>query len=506
MRNSKRLLICAMAAVMMLSVAGCSEGTGDAVTPNSGANQAVTDNGAVAATTTTAVTTVDPDELAETDAEIKEVSSESFVPDGNSGSIVWLGYYDLQVDGSASEQYKIFTSDTYGGTIEYVSCSSGAAYFEKLGTMIAADDSPDIVRYEWLSYPMGMSKNMYESVDGLIDIETPLWEDMADIIEDFVYQDKHYYLPYRITPNFAINYNRKTIIDAGLTDPYDLYLQNNWTWDTFRELMIEWCNMDDDNIGYCGTGGMSFVATTGTPLIDVKADGTILNNIKDANVTRAMEYVSGLCRDGLTYQNEIGDWVSPELWATNSDRILFLGMGPEWTYSAASSTIQNPTGVENDICNTPSDFAFIPFPRDPSSDEYCIAYDTFGYMIPKGAKNVKGAVDWIQLNRVYQTDETLLATAREDAINPTPVYYTTGKYEGMQKWGLVWDERVYDVWQDMTDTSKFSFVFDDCYGFNDSLTSLADTVLDQPLFDSVSWTQISEENAPLIDAIIDEYR
>lgn len=505
MIRSKRVIACALTAAMIAGLAGCAEETvpsaGNSSTPNN--NQSSIE---ITTASTTPITSVDPDEFAETDAEIKDVSNESFTPDGNSGKIVWLGYYDLMSDGSASEQYKIFTSETYGGEIEYVSCSSGAAYFDKLGTLIAADDSPDIVRYEWLSYPMGMNKNMYESVDGLIDIETPLWEDMSEIIEDFVYQGKHYYLPYRITPNFAVNYNRKTILDAGLKDPYDLYLEGNWTWDTFRQLMIDWCNMSDENIGYCGTGGMSLVATTGTPLIDVQSDGTILNNIDDANVMRAMEFASGLYRDGLTYQKEIGDWVSPELWADNSGRILFLGMGPEWTYSAASGAVQNPTGVENDICGVPSDFAFVPFPRDPSSDTYSIAYDTFGYMIPKGAKNIKGAVDWIQLNRVYQTDEGLAATAREDAINPDPVYYTAGKYEGKQKWTLVWDERVYNVWQDMMDPTKFNYVFDDCYGFSSDLTSLADTVLDAPLFLGESFTQLSGENKPSIDAIIDEYR
>ncbi len=501
MIKSRRAIACALAATMILSVAGCEDAPAGGNAPVSNPDTIQTTSSA-----TTAITSIDPDELAATDAEMKDVSSESFTPDGNSGKIVWLGYYDLMTDGSASEQYKIFTSDVYGGEIEYVSCSSGEAYFDKLGTMIASDTSPDIVRYEWLSYPMGMGKNMYESVDGLIDIETPLWEEMSSVIEDFVYQGKHYYLPYRITPNFAINYNRKAIVDAGLTDPYDLYLENNWTWDTFRELMIQWCNLSDENIGYCGTGGMSFIATTGTPLIDVRADGTIVNNAQDANVTRAMEFLSGLYRDGLTYQKELGDWVSPEVWATNSDRIMFLGMGPEWTYSAASGAIQNPTGVENDVCGVPSDFAFVPFPRDPSADSYSIAYDTFGYMIPKGAKNIKGAVDWIQLNRVYQTDEGLLATAREDAINPEPVYYTAGKYEGQQKWALVWDERVYDVWQDMMDTSKFSFVFDDCYGFSSDLTTLSDTLLNTPLFEGASWSQISAENAPLIESIIDEYR
>ena len=64
------------------------------------------------------MTTADPDENAPTDAPIKEVRSDSFTPDGNSGTIRWLGYYDLEVDGKSAEQYKIFTSELYGGKIE----------------------------------------------------------------------------------------------------------------------------------------------------------------------------------------------------------------------------------------------------------------------------------------------------------------------------------------------------------------------------------------------------
>ena len=93
--------------------------------------------------TTAPATTTDPDENAPTDAGIKEIGTDSYTPDGNSGKIVWLGYYDLETDGSASEQYKIFTSDLYGGEIEYVSTTSGTAYFEKLATMISSDDSPE---------------------------------------------------------------------------------------------------------------------------------------------------------------------------------------------------------------------------------------------------------------------------------------------------------------------------------------------------------------------------
>lgn len=497
--NKIRRSLCIAAAIMLALTATACDETGTTAPATSDAPAAVPGQ------TEQTTTTKDPDEYAPTDAEIKELGTETFVPDGNSGKIIWLGYYDLIDDGSSAEQYKIFTSDVYGGEIEYISCSSGAGYFEKLGTMIASGDSPDIVRYEWLSFPNAASKNMYEPLDEYIDPNSPLWSGMSGAIEEFAYKGKHYYYPYRITTNYALNYNRKAIEEYSLTDPYDLYMQNNWTWDTFKQLLIDWCNAEEGNIGYAGEGGMSFIATTGTNLIDVQTDGTIKNNIMNADVTRAMEFCSDLYRNGLVYQDEYGGWVSPQVWAKNSHQLLFLGMNPEWTYSAASAEIQNPTGVENDICGEASDFAFVPFPRDPSSDSYNIAYDTFGYMVPKGAENIKGAVDWINLNRVYQTDEGLLSTAREDAINPTPVYYTAGKYEGMQKWSLVWDERVYDLWQDMMDPEKFNLSFDDCWGFNEEMNTICNAVLFEPMFQGESWTQYSAEYEPLINNIIAEY-
>ena len=494
MTSMKRILSGLLAAGMILSLTACDEEP--AV---SGGNSAGNTPGAPAVTTTAATTTTDPDDNAPTDAEIKEVGTDAYTPDGNSGTIVWLGYYDLVTDGSASEQYKIFNSELYGGDIEYVSTTSGTAYFEKLATMISSDDSPDIVRYEWQSFPTGMSKNMYEPLDGEIDMTSTLWSDMAETAERFAYKGKHYYYPYRITTNFALNYNRKSLEEYALDDPYDLYMNNQWTWDTFKQLLIDWCSADDSHIGYAGEGAMSFIATTGTSLVKVQEDGTARNNISDINVSRAMEYCADLYRNGLTYQNEIGDWVSPQLWADNSDRILFLGMNPEWTYGAAAGQVQNKPGAADDICNTVSDFAFVPFPRDPQAD---IAYDTFGYLVAKGAKNKKGALDWINLCRVYETDPAVNATKKQEAINPEPVYFTSGKYEGLQKWALVWDERQYDLWQDMMDPSKFSFTFDDCWGFNDDLKTICNTILFDPMFHGESFTKLSAEYSPVIDSII----
>lgn len=499
MKLTKKITSCILLAAMMTAITAC-----DSEDPIGSGNSSAPSSGPSATTSATTVVTTDPDENAATDADVKEIGTAAYTPDGNSGKIVWLGYYDLQTDGSASEQYKIFTSELYGGSIDYVQTTSGSAYFEKLATMISSDDSPDIVRYEWRSFPTGMSKNMYESLDNDIDLDDPLWSGMKDIAENFSYKGVHYYYPYRITTNFALNYNKKSIEEYALDDPYDLYMNNNWTWDTFKKLLIDWCNADEKHIGYAGEGGMSFIATTGTSLVKVQPDGSVKNNIGDVNVTRAMDFCADLYRNGLTHQGELGDWVSPQLWADNSDRVLFLGMNPEWTYGAAAAQVQNKSGVEDDICNTVSDFAFVPFPRDPQSDEYSIAYDTFGYLVAKGAKNKKGAVDWINLNRVYETDENIIANKKKEAVSPEPVYYTEGKYKGYQKWALVWDEKQYDLWQDMMDPTKFDFTFDDCWGFSDDLTTICNKILFDPMFHGDSFTQLSQEHSPVIDSIISQ--
>ena len=499
MKLTKKITSCILLAAMMTAITAC-----DSEDPIGSGNASAPTNGPSATTSATTVVTTDPDENAATDAGVKEIGTTAYTPDGNSGKIVWLGYYDLQTDGSASEQYKIFTSELYGGSIDYVQTTSGSAYFEKLATMISSDDSPDIVRYEWRSFPTGMSKNMYESLDNDIALDDPLWSGMKNIAENFTYKGVHYYYPYRITTNFALNYNKKSIEEYALDDPYDLYMNNNWTWDTFKKLLIDWCNADENHIGYAGEGGMSFIATTGTSLVKVQPDGSVKNNIGDVNVTRAMDFCADLYRNGLTHQGELGDWVSPQLWADNSDRVLFLGMNPEWTYGAAAAQVQNKSGVEDDICNTVSDFAFVPFPRDPQSDEYSIAYDTFGYLVAKGAKNKKGAVDWINLNRVYETDENIIANKKKEAVSPEPVYYTEGQYAGYQKWALVWDEKQYDLWQDMMDPTKFSFTFDDCWGFSDDLTTICNKILFDPMFHGDSFTQLSQEYSPVIDSIISQ--
>ncbi len=495
MKKLRKIIACALALSMTAGLCACED------EPES------TPSAPVTTPATTTATTADPDADAATDKDAKEIDTTAYTPDGNAGTITYLGIYDITTDQKGDEQTLVFESDTYGGKIEVIQTASGQAYYDKLATMISSATSPDIVYNDGLAFPGLMSKNTYEPLDEYFDMDSPLWVDMKELIQGYTYNGKHYFYPHRIVTTFALNYNRKTIEENNLPDPYQLYKSGEWTWDAWRSMMIDFCNKDEENIGFYATDTIvdAFVLTAGDPIVDVQGDGTIINNIMSPNVSRAMEFLSTLYRDGVMYAKQLGDWVPPQTFATSSDRLLFLGMEPEWTYIAATEEIQNPTGVENDIHDTVSDFAFVPYPRDPSSDTYYQGYDTFGYLVPKGADNIKGAIDWIYCNRVYEVDENIAAQIREDHINPEPETYTEGKYAGQRKWHITWDADVYDLWREMCDPANFTYVHEDMYGFNTDLnTQLA--VLYNVAFDGESWAQKSAELQPILEGTIEEFR
>ncbi len=70
MNTLQKIVCCAASVVLILSAVACDESEPSAVE-----------------SLLMPTTTADPDEKAPTDAPMKEVSSDSFIPDGNSGTI-----------------------------------------------------------------------------------------------------------------------------------------------------------------------------------------------------------------------------------------------------------------------------------------------------------------------------------------------------------------------------------------------------------------------------------
>lgn len=455
-------------------------------------------------TTTQASTTTDPNAgLDMTDKENKVIDTSACPPSGNAGTLKYFGFYDITSDQKGTEQCLIFQSELYGGKIEFTSSPSGASYYDKLAVLISADESPDIVTKDAMLMP-GNATVLFTALDDKFDLTTPLWSGIADVVESFGWKGKHYYYPHRTTTKYALNYNKKTIEENDLPDPYDLYRAGEWTWDAWRDMMADFCDKSEDHVGFYTTNETitSFIATTGKTMIDVQPDGTIINNFMSPEISRAMTFLEGLCRDGLTYGKQFQDWVSPQVFAKVSDKLLFTCTEPEWTYIAATENIQNPKGVDNDIFDTVSDFSFVPFPRDPKADGYYTEFDTFGYLVPKGAKNIDGAVEFINLNRMYDTDPEIIAKVREDHVNPTKIYFQKGSYAGFERWQMKWGEREYDLWREMCDPANFNMVMEDAQGFSVQFTDEIGKLLMGVVERNESWAQTSAEFNPLAEATI----
>ena len=215
MKSYKKILACGLTLAMLAGMTACADEEPGSV-PNSGAPQ-------TSGTTTAPASSADPNDDAATDEKIKDIDTASYTPSGNAGTLKFLSHYSIEKDQKGKEQCLIFKSDVYGGDIATETCASGDAYFEKLGSLIASDESPDIVTSDAFMYPGTVSKGMFTALDDYIDMNSPLWVDMSDVIKSYGYQGKHYYYPHRITTLYALNYSKKTIEENNLPDPYELY-------------------------------------------------------------------------------------------------------------------------------------------------------------------------------------------------------------------------------------------------------------------------------------------
>ena len=516
MNKFKRLTALLLSAVIIMCIPACAAGEGGANPDNGGAPLSADTRSVFAEPVVTNV-----DDNAET------------------GTIKWLVYEDLL--SSMADTAALFESE-YGGSIEQEICGSGSDYFDRLGTLIAGGESPDIVRYEWRSFPHGMSYNMYTPIDSYIDFDSELWIGVKEVAEQYAYNGKHYYAPNSLATNYALNYNNLVLEENGFSDPMEMVQSDTWTWSAFEDMLGRWKDIDPVNhIAYNGVGGMSFVLTTGTKTIEVK-NGQITNNLRDENVQRCMAWLEGLRREGLLgatseqmASGAVNGYVAPES-AFLDGNLLFLGMDPTWAYGAAKESLDGK--------NVPNEMKFIPFPRDDQSEVYFHGGSTAGFMIPSGAKNVKGALDWIVLNRKVETDPDRLASARDKALDDSTDYYPicpnsdcgdteNGDSKGRhmftaeeieakldtcpvcgsprkERYKVVWTEEQYDMWQELkSDEGRFTLLFDNVYGFSDDISKLfvgTGSLLDGPVFDDESYTALTESLYSVVEGYLQPYR
>lgn len=299
-----------------------------------------------------------------------------------------LGYPDLVYLGSkeigsspALEAYaRNFNADPASViTVERV---SDGAYEERLSELINSDMSPDLTDKRENSFPLMMSRNMYEDLTPYMDTSAPQWEEYGSYIDHYMFKSCHYFYPTSVTvsPQFLL-YDKMKFVQYNIPDPEKLWEKGEWNWENFEDCAVRFREISDLAIDISGVDIADNVfATMGGSLIVRGADGKLLNSF---NSDRFVELENFFGHFSCNQQNE-------NVSALKNSLAVFM--------SADENVIGELRRAEFNV-------GIVPYPDCTSAGEYFSKAVSEGYMVPKGAKNITGAASFINCTRIVDAGD-----------------------------------------------------------------------------------------------------
>ena len=415
-------------------------------------------------------------------------------PDISGQTIYWMATYDLNPTGNADRSVALtLFEDVYGAKIEYIATTSESK-FDDLANRINGGDQVDMFPYEWDAVPNGVTKGMYDPLDDYVNLDDPIYDDVREMSEMFKYNGHYYVVPYATSDPLAITYSRTMLQEEGLDDPYELYQQGEWDWDSFMDMMKQFVSNGDGGAtryGCCGWFGQAILQSTGDTVIHY--DGNeFSNNIMSADIERAELFMEEISKLGLYDYN----WHS---YFPEDGSVLFYGMAP-WALS--ESNAKNPDG----------DIFIVPFPKDPEADEYYLNMNYAAVMLVKNSQMGDAVGMWIKCCRLEQTEEEYQQAAKEKALivnknaaGVTLGYITEEQYDFMQTW---YDpdviKTVFDFGYGMG-----SMMYNETYDYNTRgvMNNCADAILNQVQYEGTpeTWAEIRSQWSSVVDSVVADY-
>ena len=373
-------------------------------------------------------------------------------------AVTWFAWYDGMQNYSEDEiinsGYWTF-QEKYGCSISWYECTWDTR-FDELANLILSSNSPDFYPGDNEVFPTRCIKGMFVPVDDYIDYDDPLWADEKEYAYNyFSIKDRPYIIAFDNTFDNVVCYNRRVIEEWGYDDPTELYWNNEWTWDVFYEMCVDFSDPDEDRYALDGWGyNHGIMHSCGETLIVYNTETQQYEtNVDSAAIERAAQLLYDLNKNDCIYPRWNNSWNirnSTEGGGMKEGLLLFYIRG-SWVFTGTVSEI---SAVFGDV--TEGEVMFVPLPRDDDGNGYYYTESvSSGYCIVQGASNPEGvallaacmrfkvldptviSIDRIQLEETYLwTQEMLdmydecyrLATSNENVI----VVYDSGLGDKLQ--------------------------------------------------------------------------
>lgn len=321
------------------------------------------------------------------DSEISDSSSdEAQTKESKEKVIKFMSDYDLNPSNGESRSIALtLFEDVYNSKIEWVPTTRQTMY-DDLSKAVLGGEKIDMFPYMDNAVPYGVSKELFEPLDEYIDLNDELWSGIKGLADKMAYKGQHYAVPTSIDDPIVLIYSRQAIENIGFDDPYKLYTEGKWDWETFVNMMKEF-----EETGCAGLIGQGLMQSTGQTYVNY--DGSsFTSNLDNEELQKAGELT-----DQISVAMYNGEWYD-----TLDDDILFLGVG-SWAIPQSA------------VANEDSDIFFVPFPSSDGSGKNVTA-DINSKLLVKGSENGKAVADYLTCERVAATEEKYKSAQKEAAL------------------------------------------------------------------------------------------
>ena len=401
---------------------------------------------------------------------------------GENKTIKWLANWDINPDSTGKStpiELELF-HDRYDGKVEAKVVDWNDRY-DALTNAINGDEGIDFFAAgDMDGFPIGAIKDLFVPIDDYIDFTDPLFADMKETMDMFMWQGKHYVIVNSVTGDRCVCiYNKDTIEENGLKDPAKLFEKGEWNWDTFTDMLKQFVDPENKQYGIDGwwfEAGLS--ASCGVPYVGIK-DGKLVNNLKDPAIERVQNWMYK-----LGSQNCVAIGVGDFGWETHPE---YIKEGKTLFYPTGAWDLYNDAWKEKYGENT----MFVPMPKDPNADNYYIQSGIDGYLMVRGGKNPQGVAKFAACKRVAITNE------KADQIATEQLYKDYG-----------WREEMVEMLHKCHDIAKAHPYFDFYTAVSSDVTKLLDsneTGIRGASKGKIQWSEIVASTSSALDAYINKY-
>ena len=467
----KRILSMALAAMMVLAVVGCGKEKRQPI------KLTLSTEDSEAILRAAGIMLPDAESAPGANTVVKYFSWVDYLQNYSEDEIVNTGYFTFQ--------------EKYGGSIEWIETT----YEDKsndLANLLLAGTPPDCTltgTSNFAVFPMDCIKGQYQPVDQWIDYTDPLWADMADAAEYFALGGGHFSIVTDLTYKDVVPYNRRVIEEWGFDDPAELYANDEWTWDVFYEMCMEFSDGDENRYaldGYAYAGAL--VESTGQQMLQVDENGVFYSNLDSPEIERAQNLIYDLAKNDCKYHEGTSMWAlrnNATFGAGVKDGLcLFYVIG----ISFFTDTVEEVSALWGDI--EAGELMFAPLPRDPQGDGVYYECSTISaYGMVKDCKNPDGVA-------------LLAACNRFKIVDPTVVRIDRKQLEEVYKW----NQEMLEMWDTCREIALANQRIDLTGNLPDGLQNTINNLGNGIIRNTTpsTWAQLKEQNQESFDYYIDE--